>query len=160
MGIRHEEKPDKKVYKRRPRKRKGKPGGGSEEAFTEKEMIDALEKFHGVKAEAARYLGCSWQTVHRYCETHPEVSRACDEGREYCVDLAEGGIMELLQNGDWAAIEYTLSSRLGRKRGWGRPSVLDVPGGEGEYLPVSDVSINIHYGTADVTKRKGEAGSK
>lgn len=87
--------------------------------YTAAEVIKALRASHGIKASAAKILGCHWNTVHRYCETYPTVRRVLDEEWEVNVDFAESKLLKQVDAGYMPAINKVLNEK-GRHRGWGK----------------------------------------
>lgn len=87
------------------------------ERFTAKQVAAALLEARGVKAAAARLLGCNRNTVERYINAYPTVKEACEIARAELIDLAESKLVEQLEAGEWPAIKYTLST-LGKDRGY------------------------------------------
>jgi len=87
------------------------------ERYTTGEVIEALRKARGIKAVAAKLLGCDRHTVDNYITRHPTVARAYEEQRQTIVDIAEGQLVKKLDAGEWPAVRYTLST-LGRDRGY------------------------------------------
>ena len=80
-------------------------------------MIAALLEAHGVKAQAARLLGCNRNTVERYISLYPTVQEAYAIARAELVDLAESKLVEQLEGGEWPAIRFTLAT-IGKDRGY------------------------------------------
>ncbi len=89
----------------------------STERYTTKEVIQALQDAQGIKAHAAKLLGCSRWTVDNYIKRHPTVARAYEDLRETMIDRAERGLLAKLLLEDWHAIKYVLST-LGKDRGY------------------------------------------
>ena len=98
------------------------------EKFTTAEVIEALERFQGIKALAAEALGCDRHTVDNYIKRHPTVALAYDDLRETMVDRAERGLLKLLVAEDWQAIKYVLST-LGKDRGYSERQEITGPEG-------------------------------
>jgi len=84
--------------------------------YAPEEVAEALRKNHGNKSAAARVLGCERRTVQRYCDEHPEVKAACDEGIEIRVDRVEEKWEEAVEAGEPWAIQLGLRGQ-GAKRG-------------------------------------------
>ena len=76
----------------------------------------------GVKAAAARRLGCARSTIDYYIRRYPTVHDAFVEARDILVDDAETALGELIDDREWPAVHFTLST-LGKDRGFG-----DQPG--------------------------------
>jgi hypothetical protein len=85
--------------------------------FTTTQMADALRKARGIKAAAARSLGCTRETVVRYCKRYPSVAAVCDEQREVLVDIAEGKLTQEVDQGTEWAVKMVLTT-LGKDRGY------------------------------------------
>ena len=85
--------------------------------FTAQQMIDAIRESKGIKSVAARRLGCVRQTVDRYIRDFPTVAAVYWEERESIVDMAEGKMLKSLQNDEWPAIKFVLTT-LGKDRGY------------------------------------------
>ena len=54
------------------------------------EIVEAILKSHGIKAQAARILGVSRPTVDHYIRDIPEVAEAFAVAEEALIDAAEG----------------------------------------------------------------------
>ena len=93
--------------------------------YTTAEVIEALQRFQGIKALAAEALECDRHTVDNYIKRHPTVAQAYQDLRETMVDRAERGLLKLLVAEDWQAIKYVLST-LGKDRGYAPKGELDV----------------------------------
>lgn len=112
-----------------PRTRaKKKPGPAPER--TAAEFIDALTASHGVKAAAARVLGCHRKTVDEAIERWAEVKAAYEEAREGGLDESESTIF-LLRDDPKAPPAVRLAAAtfhlrtVGRGRGYGDRLTLD-----------------------------------
>ena len=101
-------------------RRKGPPQPVSRlyaERYSPGKVAEALRQAAGIKAEAARRLGCTRATVDAYIKRHPEVREAWIDARETMVDLAQSKLHEAVERGEWPAVQYTLST-LGKDRGF------------------------------------------
>jgi len=87
------------------------------ERYSAKDVSAALVEARGVKAAAARHLGCSRNTIERYITLYPTVREAYELARAELIDLAESKLVEQLEAGEWPAVKYTLST-LGKDRGY------------------------------------------
>jgi len=97
------------------------------------EVIDALKRARGIKAVAAKILGCDRRTVERYCNRYVTVERACKDAREMLIDIAEGKLASHVDKGDWPAVKWTLAT-IGKQRGYVERQ--EVTGAEGGALDV------------------------
>ena len=89
----------------------------TEERYSCKQVIKAIEGSGGVKKIIAERLGCSRWTVDNYLKRHPTVVRAFEQERERIIDVAESKLSEKVKQGHWSAIRYLLSTR-GKTRGY------------------------------------------
>ena len=85
--------------------------------FTPEQVIAALVKCRGLTFQAARELGCSYDTVERMINKHPEVRRAREQQRGEFVDTAEDKLRDAVDAGESWAVTFTLKC-LGKKRGY------------------------------------------
>lgn len=92
-------------------------------AYSAADVIAALVATAGIKTAAARRVGCSVDTIDRYIRDYPTVAAASQQARSGIVDKAESILVTRLNNGEWDAAKFVLTT-LGRDRGYG-PS-LDV----------------------------------
>ena len=99
------------------------------EKYTASQMIEALREKHGNQSAAARYLGCSRNTITRYIETYPTVKAVADEERETLIDFAENQLFQQVKDGNITAIIFTLKT-IGKHRGYvERQEVTGADGG-------------------------------
>lgn len=85
--------------------------------YTAAEVCEACEGTGGVKAEVARKLGCSRQTVCRYARRYVTVREALHQADEALTDRAEVCSARKIDDGYWPAIRYRLETK-GRDRGY------------------------------------------
>lgn len=90
----------------------------SEQRFTAEQVIEALRRSRGIKALAAKALGCNRLTVDNYIQRYPTIKAVYEEQRALLVDIAEAQLAKKLDAGEWDAVKYVLST-LGRERGYG-----------------------------------------
>jgi hypothetical protein len=90
---------------------------GDKQHWTAAQMAEALRKARGIKALAARSLGCDPETVHNYCKRYPTVQAAIDGQRELLVDVAESHLTKWVDAGSERAVYWVLST-LGKDRGY------------------------------------------
>ncbi len=99
------------------------------EKYTTAQMIEALREKHGNLSAAARYLGCSRNTISRYIDTYPTVKAVYDEERETLIDFAENQLFQQVKEGNITAIIFTLKT-IGKSRGYvERQEVTGADGG-------------------------------
>ena len=85
--------------------------------YTQKQLVDALTQARGIKAAAARALHCTRWTINRYIQRYPAVRIAYDDALQSSIDLAYSKLVDLVEQGDWSAIRFLLTT-LGRDRGF------------------------------------------
>jgi len=113
------------------------------EKFTAQQMIDAIRASKGIKSVAARRLGCVRQTVDRYIREYATVAAAYEEERESIIDLAEGKMLQAVNDGEWPAIKFVLVT-LGKERGYVERQQHEVGGKDGNAIEVThDVNGDI-----------------
>ncbi|MBU4443715.1 helix-turn-helix domain-containing protein [bacterium] len=89
----------------------------SKEIFTPEKVIEAIEKSHGIKSQAARLLGCNRQTISNYIDRHETIKTAFEDAKESFVDMAESKLFENIEKGDVTSIIFCLKT-LGKDRGY------------------------------------------
>ena len=108
------------------------------EKYTTAQMIEALREKHGNLSAAARYLGCSRNTISRYIDTYPTVKAVYDEERETLIDFAENQLFQQVKEGNITAIIFTLKT-IGKSRGYvERQEVTGADGGKLQIEYVND----------------------
>lgn len=86
--------------------------------YTAEQVAKAITDANGIKAVAARRLGCARQTVAKYANEYAICREAVQTSRETVVDLAEGKFLEAISRGEPWAVSMALKT-LGRDRGYG-----------------------------------------
>ncbi len=86
--------------------------------YTAEQVAQAIRDSNGIKAVAARRLGCARQTIVRYAAEYAICREACTTARETVVDLAEGQFVAAIGRGEPWAVAMCLKT-LGRSRGYG-----------------------------------------
>lgn len=89
----------------------------SNEIFKPDKVIEAIEKAHGIKSQAARILGCNRQTITNYIDRHEDVKTAFEDAKESFVDMAESKLFENIEGGDVTSIIFCLKT-IGKDRGY------------------------------------------
>lgn len=87
------------------------------DTLTEREILDAVVRAHGVIAVLARILGLKRHQTESLIKKYPSVKRAVAEERENLVDLAECRLFEATNYGEEWAVKFVLQC-LGKNRGW------------------------------------------
>lgn len=100
-----------------------------QQRYTAAEVIEAIERARGIKAVAAKILGCSRRTIDNYAKRYATVARACRQARETLIDVAEGQLVKAVDSGEWPAVRYTLAT-LGKERGYSERTEVTGAGGK------------------------------
>jgi hypothetical protein len=95
------------------------------QVYSNKQMIDALNKFKGAVYLAAESIGCNPDTIYDRANKSPEVKRAITRHRGKMLDTAEMALYNAVLKGESWAIAFALKS-VGRKRGYGDKIELDI----------------------------------
>lgn len=106
-------------------KNKPKRKRGGQFKFTKAQLIESLEKNHGLITATARDLGVIPQTVRMHIEKDPEIREAWEQAREDLIDLAEDALIKKVKKGDLGAIIFVLKCH-GRQRGWIERNTNDI----------------------------------
>ncbi len=85
--------------------------------YSPEQVIEALRLAAGIKAEAARKLGCTRATVDAYIKRYPQVREEWIETRETLVDDAQSKLYAAVERQEWRAIRFVLLT-LGKDRGF------------------------------------------
>jgi hypothetical protein len=85
--------------------------------FTAAQVIAALQETKGMMFLAAKRLGCSHETIRRYCLRYPTVQAAKDAERGEMIDTAELKLWQSIQNGEAWGITLALKT-IGKDRGY------------------------------------------
>lgn len=94
---------------------------GRPQKWTEKQILDAIKGSAGIRATIIKKLNIAYCTLKSYENKYPSVREALYVEEETVLDMAEGNLFKLIQNGDPTAIYYFLNNK-GRRRGYGVPS--------------------------------------
>ena len=108
--------------------------------FTPEQIIEAVIKTDGSLSEAAALLGCDCRTLYNYRSEFEEVAQAIDDARENhdCEtgDLAESKLRTLIEEGNWPAIKFALSTKF-KSRGYTEKTEIEHTGVQ---------TINVNFG--------------
>lgn len=100
--------------------------------LTLQKILEGIQDTGGIRTEICRKLNISYQTLYNYMKRYPKIKEALTEEEEKVLDMAEGNLFGLIQNGDTSAIFYFLNNK-GRGRGYGQPyktTIIDKDEGE------------------------------
>ena len=96
--------------------------------YTVEQMIEALEHGRGLIAPAARYLGCSRDTIRSYLEEYTAVWQAKLDQREAVTDMAEHALYQaILDREAWAVCFYLKC--MAKDRGYAERAEVTGPSG-------------------------------
>lgn len=103
-------------------------------AYSDKQIIDALEKCGGNQSAAARALDCSRMTIHKRINSSDKVREAYDSVNEANIDLAENNLIDLIKDKEhkdhFGALKFYLRTKA-RDRGFGDKSDVNLSGSLG-----------------------------
>ena len=85
--------------------------------YTAAQVADALKATGGLAALAAEKLGCTARTVYNYAEEYASVRDVMTHQKEKRIDIAEGQLWRLVQEGNLGAIIFFLKTQ-GKARGF------------------------------------------
>lgn len=91
---------------------------GRKQKCTEIQILEAIKGSAGIKTTIAKRLGISFHTLQSYIKKYDSVKDALLDEEETVLDMAEGNLFKLIQNGDVSAIFYFLNNK-GKRRGYG-----------------------------------------
>lgn len=93
---------------------------------SDKQIIEALQKTHGIIYDAAKLLGYSGpSSLQKRIRENKPLKDACDEAREYEVDWLHSKMVDLAEKGEYRAIEFLLR-KLGRNQGFGDVQEINI----------------------------------
>jgi len=98
--------------------------------FSQQQVIDALIRNGGLKGATARALHCNRLTIRRYIDRYPAVKEAQEDAIEDTIDMAQGKLVEMVQQGDWRAVLLLLSTLVKDRVFTERTEVVQSSDGE------------------------------
>jgi len=110
-------------------------------------LIEALRELDGNHAAVARRFHCSRTLVWRHVHTDPELLALCDELQESFKDEAENKLLELIREGNPAAVIFYMKTKC-RDRGYSERL---------ELLPLAVREIEVELGSGLSTTHQAEA---
>jgi hypothetical protein len=118
-----------------------------EKKCTKEEIAAAIPGSFGNRAEVARRLGVGWRTVAAYFKDDPELQDMLEAENETVVDRAEKSLMELVEDKDFRAVKFVLTTH-GKHRGYSSATRTEISGVDGQ--PITIRYVNDWRGVADV----------
>lgn len=85
--------------------------------YTPEQVAEALKATGGLAALAAEKLGCTAHTVTNYANRYASVREVLAHQKEKRIDIAEGQLWRLVQEGNLGAIIFFLKTQ-GKARGF------------------------------------------
>lgn len=82
-----------------------------------KEVKSELRRARGIVSVAAKNLGISDTALHRRIQRNKSLQAVKFEARETIIDMAEAKLFKAVNDEDWRAVKYILST-LGKHRGY------------------------------------------
>lgn len=105
-------------------------------SFRVQEIVEALKVSKGLKAVAARQVGCSYAQMRHFCETNASIKAECEAQLEAVLDTAQLQVIAAASRGDMGACMFLLKT-LGRSRGFSeRTEVTGKDGGAIEHTHI------------------------
>jgi len=92
-------------------------GKGRNGYYLAEQFIGAIPGSGGIISTIAKRVGCAWNTAKKYCTKYATVRRVYNDECARVLDLAEGKVMEAIDEGDGVMIRYYLSTK-GKHRGY------------------------------------------
>ena len=102
---------------------------GRKRRYKADEVAQAIIDSDGILAAAARKLGCARKTVYSYIEKYAKVKEAYEEASETVLDLAEGKLIDAVEQGQLPAIMFVLKTK-GKHRGYVERQEVTGAGGD------------------------------
>lgn len=112
----------------------------AKDRYTAQEVIEALQETRGLRALAARRLGCHVGTVDNYVRRYKSVAAVIEQEREAMLDLAEAKLLSAINSGEAWAVCFFLKTQ-GKKRQY--TERVQVTGENGAPLVPTTVTLRV-----------------
>lgn len=89
----------------------------STQKYTADQVSAAIRDSEGFVSKAASILGCSVQSLYNYRDRYQSVKEAWEETYERRLDFVESKLMQLIRDGNVAAVIFFLKTQ-GKARGY------------------------------------------
>lgn len=109
------------------------------------QIIAAIKSQQGLLSLAAKKVGVTYWTIWKYAQDFPEVKEAVKEAKEATLDFAEGRLLEMMRDGNIAAVIFYLKTQ-GKGRGYIERS--EITGAEG--TPLLNVNVGSNETKEDI----------
>ena len=113
----------------------GRPKG--QVKYSDEQLIVAIHANAGLLQAAAKSIGTCPGTFYERAKTSKDVADAIESEREELVDKAVQNLKDGMEKGDNWSTGMVLSN-LGRKRGFGQPTKLEMSGPDGGPIPIEE----------------------
>ena len=87
--------------------------------LTQKQIITALHKRHGILSAAAKDLSCTRGTIYNRMKKDPKIAKAYEEANEIALDYSESALFVNIGKGKESSIFFHLNNK-GESRGYSR----------------------------------------
>ena len=111
----------------------------NKDRYTKEQVIEALQKVNGYISQAAKILGCEYQTVCNYRDKYPEIKAVLVALEETELDFTEFKLHENIKAGKEASIFFKLKTK-GKHRGYIEKQEIQHSGAPGEPINVRIVA--------------------
>ena len=109
-------------------------GGRKKPPITKEQLMAAIAKSHGIRANVAKQLNRDTLTVRKYIEKYgEEAEQAMRQAADAVTDIAEDRLIQQIKAGERWAIKFWLSTR-GKHRGFTERQ--EITGADGESLDI------------------------
>jgi hypothetical protein len=112
----------------------------AKDRYTAQEVIEALQETRGLRALAAKRLGCHVGTVDNYVRRYKSVAAVIEQEREAMLDLAEAKLLSAINSGEAWAVCFFLKTQ-GKKRQY--TERVQVTGENGAPLVPTTVTLRV-----------------
>ena len=102
--------------------------------YTEQVVLKAIKGSGAIISTVSKRLGVEWHTAKNLCNTWDSTKQALLNESEGTVDMAEGVLLESIQNKDVQSAKWYLST-IGKKRGYSERQ--EITGADGSDLQVT-----------------------
>ena len=96
----------------------------AKQKYTPKQIQEAITLSSGFLTQAAKNLGCTYQTINNYLTRFPELKETIIFEREKVLDFAESQLILKIKEGDLTAIIFYLKTQ-GKQRGYSEKHIVE-----------------------------------
>lgn len=77
--------------------------------YKQADFIEGMKGSMGIKSIICKNVGCDFKTLQKWLEKHAKLRDAFENERQKLVGAAEGGLVKLISQGDYRAIQFALT---------------------------------------------------